>query len=64
LHLTLGAPSPGVKTKLVGLAVVVTEITPTGVSMYAFTLNGCQIAGGTQNHVPTLVTMEPAAGAE
>jgi hypothetical protein len=41
----------------VGVAVVVTDIGPTDVGMYAVTLTGFHTARGTQNHVPTLTTI-------
>jgi hypothetical protein len=41
----------------VGTAVVVTEIGPTEVGIYAVTLTDFHIARGTQNHVPTLTTI-------
>jgi hypothetical protein len=41
----------------VGLAVVVTEIGPADVGMYAVTLIGFHTARGTQNHVPMLTTI-------
>jgi hypothetical protein len=41
----------------VGLAVVVTEIGPADVGMYAVTLIGFHTERGTQNHVPTLTTI-------
>ena len=47
----------------VGLAVVVTEMGPTDVGMYAVTLIGFHTARGTQNHVPTLTTILFEGGA-
>jgi hypothetical protein len=47
----------------VGLAVVVTEIGPTDVGMYAVTLIGFHTERGTQNHVPTLTTILFEGGA-
>jgi hypothetical protein len=47
----------------VGVAVVVTDIGPTDVGMYAVTLTDFHIARGTQNHVPTLTTILFEGGA-
>ena len=42
---------------VVGVAVVVTDIGPTDVGMYAVTLTDFHTVRGTQNHVPTLTTI-------
>jgi hypothetical protein len=47
----------------VGVAVVVTEIGPADVGMYAVTLTDFHTARGTQNHVPTLTTILFEGGA-
>jgi hypothetical protein len=47
----------------VGRAVVVTEMGPTDVGMYAVTLTDFHTARGTQNHVPTLTTILLEGGA-
>ena len=56
-------PSPGEYVSVVGVAVVVTVMTPTDVGMKAVMLTGFQIASGTQNHVPTLTTILSIGGA-
>jgi hypothetical protein len=57
-------PSPGLKTSFFGVALVVTEMMPAGVTMDAVTATGIHNNGLTQIHVPISTNPRLAGGAK